>query len=349
MKKNFLISTCLVLMFISKNFSQSFYGITLCGGEFGESNLPGVYGLHYIYPSSADIDYFSSKGVTLIQLPVKWERLQHNPGDNLDTAEVNKLLNVLTKCSEKNLKVIMILQNFGRYYYKGKTHIVGDVVFNKEVFKDFWMKMTIAFGYEYSLCGFDIMAEPHDMIVNTWPSIAQSAVDGIRMANRNLNIYIEGENYSNPYTWEKYNDNLKYINDPYDKIYYNVHCYFDYDYSGKYTKSFEQDGADEWTGVKRMSGFAEWLVKNGKRGYVGEFGVPKNNAKWLVVLNNFIHFLIQNQIGGSYWAAGQWWGNYPLSIQPVNGQDQPQMKVLTQLFLPTLVSNNTPRFQFIHK
>ena len=44
--------------------------------------------------------------------------------------------------------------------------------------------------------------------------------------------------------------------------------------------------------------------------------------------------LKENGIGGTSWAAGPWWGNYPLSVEPRNGQDRPQMAVLLKYAAP---------------
>ena len=44
-------------------------------------------------------------------------------------------------------------------------------------------------------------------------------------------------------------------------------------------------------------------------------------------MENFLEYLTENNISGSYWAAGPWWRNYPLSIEPVEGKDQPQMNI----------------------
>ena len=70
MKKIILLG--MLLSFLSFNVkSQNFqaYGITLCGAEFGENNLPGTYGVNYVYPQTSEVDYFASKGVQVIQLP----------------------------------------------------------------------------------------------------------------------------------------------------------------------------------------------------------------------------------------------------------------------------------------
>ena len=50
-------------------------GVNLAGAEFG-SNVPGVFGTDYTYPTHAEIDYYASKGLGVIRLPFLWERMQ---------------------------------------------------------------------------------------------------------------------------------------------------------------------------------------------------------------------------------------------------------------------------------
>ena len=75
------------------------------------------------------------------------------------------------------------------------------------------------------------------------------------------------------------------------------------------------------------------------RGFVGEFGVPDNDPRWLVTMDRFLTYLKTNDIGGTYWAGGPWWGDYKLSIEPKKADettkgtafiDRPQMLVLQQ-------------------
>jgi len=47
--------------------------------------------------------------------------------------------------------------------------------------------------------------------------------------------------------------------------------------------------------------------------------------------------LKENGLGGTSWAAGPWWGNYALSVEPRNGQDRPQMAVLLKCATPATV------------
>ena len=336
----------MLLSFLSVNlFAQNYqsFGVTLCGAEFGENNLPGTYGVHYVYPQTTEIEYFASKGVQVIQLPFKWERIQRTLGGPLDTKELSLINKFVEDCAQHNIKVTLVLQNFGRYKINGIEHILGDNVVTVGHFKDFWRKMAVAMLDKYNVYAFSLMTEPHDMGKYSWATSAQQGILGIREVDRQTTILVDGDNYSNPETWAKYNDNLKFLYDPANKILFNAHCYFDQDHSGAYKKSYDACNANELTGVNRMINFVAWLKNNNKKGFVGEFGVPKNDVRWLKVMDKFLNYLKLNNIGGCYWAAGQWWKNYPLSIEPINNNDQPQMMVYSKYLPKPVPNNNTAR------
>lgn len=316
-----ILSTCNSLK------AQSKFGITLCGAEFGNHNLPGVLNRDYTYPLPSDITYYKQKGVELIQLPFRWERIQHTLGGPLNQQEINLIGQFVDNCRDNQIRVILIMQNYGRYKINGVEHIIGSPTVAAWHFKDVWKKLASTFGHKINIQAYGIMAEPNNMQNYSWYNAAQHAINGIREVDWRTNILVDGENYSNPFTWVQYNDNLKYLQDPADKIYFNAHCYFDYDYSGKYLYSYETNGANEYTGITRIKPFVDWLRVNYKRGFVGEFGVPKNDNRWLKVLDNFLNYIEANGLGGCYWAAGRWWKDYPLSIEPKYGKDQPQLLV----------------------
>src|SRR5687768_6408262 len=66
-------------------------GVNLCGAEFGEKELPGVYDKHYTYPTAKSLDYYKSKGLMLVRLPFRWERMQPALNGPLDAAELGRL------------------------------------------------------------------------------------------------------------------------------------------------------------------------------------------------------------------------------------------------------------------
>ena len=303
------------------------FGVSLCGAEFGTENLPGVYGTNYIYPDKTEIKYFAKKGVTVMQLPLRWERIQKSMFGALDVTELNRITRFLNDCASAGVVVVLNIHNFARYKMNNVEYIIGSREVPVAAFKDFWKKMAYALKGFDNIYALDIMNEPHDMGNYSWFNAAQEAIKGIREVNRNVYIMVEGESYSNAATWEQHNDNLKYLKDPSDNIIFNAHCYFDNDYSGTYAKSYDQSNVNAYTGIEYVKPFVNWLKANNKKGFVGEFGVPKNDSRWLVVMDNFLHYLTSNGISGSYWAAGPWWKSYPLSLHPVAGNDQPQMGV----------------------
>ena len=62
---------------------------------------------------------------------------------------------------------------------------------------------------------------------------------------------------------------------------------------------------------------------------MGEVGVGNDDPGWDAELANGLYQMrADGLLGAAYWAGGPWWGSYPLSIEPVNGVDAPQMPVL---------------------
>ena len=328
--KHLIVTLAIIVLGLSKGAAQYNvlpFGVSLCGAEFGTESLPGTYSVNYIYPDKAEIQYFAKKGVTVMQLPFRWERIQKNIGGLLDPTELSYMKRFLSDCSASGVMVVLNMHNFARYKMNNIEYIVGSPEVPVVAYRDVWKKIAFALrGYE-NIYALDIMNEPHDMGQHSWFNAAQEAISGIREVNKNIYVMVEGENYSNAPTWAENNDQLKNLKDPSNNIIYNAHCYFDNDFSGKYAKGYDESNINPQTGVEYVTPFINWLKANGKKGFVGEFGVPKNDGRWLVVMDNFLQFLTANGISGSYWAAGPWWKNYPLSLHPIAGNDQPQMSV----------------------
>ena len=308
MKKYFAQKTkCLLAIVIALitniSYSQNItpkYGITLCGAEFGEDFLPGILNLHYTYPTETDIDYFVSKGIDLIQLPIKWERVQRNLGGSLDKNELNSIINFIDKCAIRNINVTLVLQNFGDYTKNCIPYKVGESQVTALHLRDFWMKLSSALINKSNIYSYSIMAEPANMNNKIWFNTLQTVIDGIRLVDDKTILFIEGNNYSNAATWLAFNDNLKCLSDPSNNLVFNAHCYFDKDYSGRYKADYIADGANEYIGVERTESFVKWINENKLKGFIGEFGVPKNDSRWLTTMSNFLDYLKTNKIGRAH-------------------------------------------------
>ena len=306
---------------------KALFGLSMSGSEFN-------YGT---YPTVSDLNYVLSKGITLIRLPISWEKMQSRLSEPLNSVELEKLKAFLDAAAARRMRVIVDLHNYGRYdkniqnagYGRGET--IGSAAVPIPAFADFWTKLASELKDHPAVWAYDIMNEPHNMGRRLrWPKAAQAAVNGIRSVDMRTTLLVEGDGWAQAFHWGTLNAKFL-INDPANNLLYEAHEYFDKDTGGgKYANSYDQDGTYPNIGVDRIRPFLNWLQQNNVKGFLGEFGVPDNDPRWLEVLDRFLAELKANGISGTYWAYRnqvQWWPS-PLFINPRGGQDAPQMKIL---------------------
>lgn len=305
------------------------FGVNLASAEFG-STFPGTYGQDYTYPTMQELDYFRSKGLKLIRLPFKWERIQPVLGAPLDNIELNRIISFVDSADKKGLLIILDMHNYGRRSINGTTHIIGSPAVLVDHVKNAWEHIANAFKNKRNIWGYGIMNEPHNMLSTpNWVTIAQEIIVGIRAKDTTTPIIVGGDNWSSAERWLSSSNNLKDLIDPYNKIIFEAHVYFDKDASGVYKDSYDAEQATPNIGVQRVTPFINWLKINRLKGFIGEYGVPNDDSRWLIALDNFLSYLRNNCVNGTYWAAGPWWGNNKLSVEPQSGGiDKPQMFVL---------------------
>ena len=296
-------------------------GVNIAGAEFNSSKLPGTENYDYTWNNEQTFQYFAGKGFNIIRVPVLWERLQPTLNAPLNTAYLNGLKSNITWAKNHGAKVIIDIHNYGRY--RGKVIGVSpDVPIS--AFTDLWVRLTNEFKNETGVYAYDIMNEPHGMGTgdNSWQAISQAAVTAIRNNGDNKLIMVEGQSWAHAHGWESKNGD-PWITDPADNFMYSAHCYFDSDASGTYKKTYDEELAAnpnlETVGVTRVMDFISWCRKHNVTGFIGEFGVPKDDPRWNTVLENFMDILDFYGLDATYWAGGIWWGSYPLSVQPTGG------------------------------
>ncbi|MCH5376925.1 MAG: glycoside hydrolase family 5 protein [Planctomycetes bacterium] len=297
-------------------------GVNLACGEFG--SVPGIYNKDYTYPGARQFEYCTHQGILVVRLPFRWERMQHQLMEPLDPTELARLDEVVRLARQRDIRLLFDLHNYARY--DGKLIGTDDVPI--EAFSDFWRRFASHFKDESAVFAYGLMNEPHST-QGRWPAAAQAAIDAIRSVDGTHTICACGDGWSGAHSWQKINKDFV-LNDPENNLIYEAHQYFDRDNSGRYSQSYDESGAYPTIGVDRLKPFADWLKEHHARGFIGEFGTPDHDPRWLVVLDNFLAAMKEAQIGGTYWAAGPWWNDYPLSIEPRSGMDRPQMAVLQQ-------------------
>jgi len=311
------------------------------------------------YPVASHLDYLKNKGIILVRLPIAWEKVQSSLNGPLNQTEVGKLKSFLDLAASRNMQVIVDIHNYGRYnpdwaaaaaansgiiaVSSTSGLVIGSSALPISAFQDLWTKLAGALAGHAGLAGYDIMNEPHDLGTGVWPMAAQAAVNGIRSVDMNTTIYVEGTQWASAYYWPNDNGSL-HITDPANKLIYEAHLYFDGNGSGIYTQTYDQQGAYPNWGVDHVQPFLQWLKQNNAKGFIGEFGVPENDSRWLTVLDNFLNTLKQSGVSGTYWyyaysdpsGANSWWPqirgtDYSMSLIPeVNGQDKTQWSIINK-------------------
>lgn len=306
------------------------FGVNLAGAEFAEAHLPGEYGHDYQYPTIEDMDYYHSKGLSLIRIPFKWERMQPRPMGELDVEELQRLKNVIVQAGERGMQVIVDLHNYARRIVDGEKYLIGTEQLTTSHFSNFWSRLSAALRQYKNIYGYGLMNEPHDIDNHavSWFMMAQEAILAIRQQDMAHSVIVGGDCWSSAERWLEYSDNLRLLYDPARMLMFEAHVYFDRDASGTYRESYDDSGCTVETGVKRVRPFVEWLKQNQLNGFVGEYGVPDNDERWLETLDRFLEYLQANGVNATYWAGGNRWGNYKLRISPTKGLDRPQMKIV---------------------
>jgi endoglucanase len=306
-------------------------GVNLSGPESNTANLPGTIGFNYVYPTEADFDYYASKGQNLIRLPFRWERLQHGLNVPLNAAQLGYLDTAVARASARGMKVILDMHNYARCKVGGTVYKFGDAQLPASAYADVWRRLADHYKNEPAIYGFDIMNEPNGMPTpTTWPDYAQAAVNAIREVNLDTWIIVEGESWANAWNFGGKNPHLHNVRDPVGRLMFSAHSYWSDSGTDVYKPYDQENGANPMMGVENVKPFIDWLRLHNAHGFVGEYAVPNNDPRWLVVLDNFLAYLAQENVSGTYWAGGAWYSGSPVSCQPTSNYtvDRAVMSVL---------------------
>ena len=159
-------------------------GVNLSGAEFAPTNLPGTLGKDYTYPTAGELDYYKSKGLTLIRLPFLWERLQPSLYGPLNQNELNNIADFISAARDRGMKVILEPHNYDRYRLNATNYLIGSPQVPVSAFDDFWNKFAGYFRNETAIYAYSLMNEPHDTN-GTWKDTAQAGLNSLRQVDMN--------------------------------------------------------------------------------------------------------------------------------------------------------------------
>jgi endoglucanase len=311
------------------------FGVNLAGADStggSTTPFPGLYGNQWIYPTAAEFDYYHAKGLNLIRIPFRWERMQLIRGGSLDTAELGRMSAAIAMAKARGMKVILDMHNYARWRPAGINTtpiLIGTGGVTVAEFADVWNRLAAYYKDETAIWAYGIMNEPN-ATGGTWPAIAQAAIDSIRKDDLVHHILLAGDSWSNATGWTSKNPTITTVNDPAGRLIYEAHCYFDAGLDGYYG-SYDSELGSPTLGVEKVKEFVEWLEARGARGFLGEYAVPRDDSRWLTTLNNYMAYIQAHGLSGTYWAGGAWWPSDNLTnCEPTSNPttDRPQMSVL---------------------
>lgn len=307
-------------------------GVSLSGMEFG-SNVPGSVGAEYLVGQEQQIPYWTGKGAKIFRLPFLWERVQTTMGGPLDGAGLPGIDAVVTAAVNAGCFVILDMHQYMRYTISGTQYIIGETSQATAAnFADVWSKLASRYKNQPKVI-FDLMNEPHDVNLTTLVSTYNTAIAAIRATGATNMLMLEGTAYTGAQSWVSSGNGaaMLKISDSANNYVFEVHQYLDSDGSGINTTCVVGAGST------RMQPFTDWARTNGKKGFLGETDFADNAQCYTEGRAQFDH--IKNNadvyLGWTYWSAGFWPNDNPLTVQPndINHPvDKPQVATLVSYF-----------------
>lgn len=224
-------------------------------------------------PANSTMRYLAGRGVRVVRIPFRWERMQRTPYGDLDAAELDYLRTMVRVAGEAGLKVVLDMHNYGGYYLhdlatgQGIRRTIGSAELPNDAFADVWTKLATAFANEPAIWALGLMNEPIATRPNCtspgdplppaapvtvsdaqqWEGASQAAVTAIRATGEQRTIMVGGFGWSGMKNWAALHP-VAWIDDPTGNVMYEAHQYWDRSNSGIYQTYAEELAATEAQG-----------------------------------------------------------------------------------------------------
>ncbi len=233
------------------------HGVNLAGLEFGTGEgfsaaRPGELGTDYFAEAPESYAWLADRGVDLVRLPVRWERLQPDPGGALDDQHAALVEQQLDAAEAAGVDVILDLHNYGAH----GADLLGSAALPDDRLARFWLAVSERWGAHSALLGYGLMNEPHGLgggdergAAAAWEATTQGVVDALRDAGDEHLLLVAGYDWSSLARWSD-NHPSGWIDDPAESFRYEAHHYWDAFGAGAYDRPY----AEELSTVEAGSG-----------------------------------------------------------------------------------------------
>lgn len=195
-------------------------------------------------------------------------------------------------------------------------------LYNQYGMPDLWKRIVKRFMNHPAIFGWGIMNEPYSngeidpstgQLIDMkalWHKTAYDVVESIWPIDKNHFVFVCGNEYASARNWPIVSDMLKDLPDPYGMLVYEAHNYLDNKGTGGgnwNTSAGVNEIVDPNTGINMVTPFVDWLVANGKKGYLGEHGFPAGNLSAKQATDALLDHLIGKRIPSTQWCFGPGW------------------------------------------
>ena len=204
--------------------------------------LPGNFGSTYTWPTNGETAYYQSRGMNIIRLPFRWERLQLTNNAAFNSAESNRMYSFVSYATSHGMHVILDPHNFQRYWplidnftdmQSGSIGIVGGPVVPNSAFSNFWYRIANIYKNNPDVI-FGLMNEPNAVPETQMVASENAAIAAIRATGATNMIFVPGNRWTGAWTWSDSDANgaansvaMLGIVDPGSNYVYEVHQYLD--------------------------------------------------------------------------------------------------------------------------
>src|SRR4029077_3902111 len=171
-------------------------GVNLAGAEFNGNLDQAAHGQHYFYPGPSTVDYYVSKGMNVIRLPVLWERVQPQLFGKLDETEMVRVDAVVSYSTAKGIAVIIDVHNYAKY----ANAVIGSQNLPPQTLGDLWKQIAMRYK-DNNLVIFGLMNEPVELRTETWLEAANIAIENIRRTGAKNLILVPGIGWTSAHGW----------------------------------------------------------------------------------------------------------------------------------------------------
>lgn len=298
-------------------------GVNFAGAEFNPARNPGAPFKDYTFPKRETVAPFVAMGMNAARLPIRWERLQYSALGPLDRDELRRIDDAVRTLGAMDL-IIIDLHNYARY--RGVVLDAGSA----SALSDVWQKLATHFRNDQRIA-FGLMNEPNGISATVWRDLAQSTILTIRATGARNLVLVPGTRWSGAHSWAKEPGSnaaaMASFRDPAGNFAFEMHQYLDGNSSGTSPRCVDAAKAGP-----RLTAATQWLRSIKARGFLGEFASGPD-ANCLAALDGLLDTVEAGSdvwLGWTYWAAGSWWGKYPMSVQPNGNGARPQAEALAR-------------------